>query len=447
MPWVRIDDHFNEHPKHARVGPLAWGVWLAGLAYCNRNLTDGFIPRSVAMTLACFEVVDAEGRVWKLARTSGMVGEDVDMGWVIQLLVDAGLWEEVPGGYRVHDYHDYQPSREEVEAERAIARRRAALNNNPKLAKAIKERDGNRCRYCGREVNWRDRKSEAGATYDHVIPISKGGTDDVDNIVVCCRACNMRKGGRTPEEAGMTLLPPPIKPGSSGNLASIYQESSRNLAGNQQESSQDQAENKPESRQPVPVPDPGNTPQETCVNKASSSLRSNTAGTGADDADQRMDGQADGGAAPAAETGGRGDADSPSLPAGSAVALEGAGAVRDADPDLRPVHDAYFEVTGRALMPGRDIETLRELLQIASPEQIAAAIREVGARAREAGTRPRSLRYFADAVREAVAAKKPAKKLDYDLPDPDSEMERRRAERAKWWREQMAAKAQGRAPA
>lgn len=118
MPWVRIDDHFNEHPKHARVGPLAWGIWLAGLAYCNRNLTDGFIPRSVAMTLACFEVVDSEGRVWKLARTNGTNSEDVDMEWVIQLLVDAGLWEEVPGGYRVHDYLEYQPSKDEILSER-----------------------------------------------------------------------------------------------------------------------------------------------------------------------------------------------------------------------------------------------------------------------------------------------------------------------------------------
>ena len=70
------------------------------------------------MTLACFEVVDGEGRVWTLARTSGMVGEDVDMAWVIRLLVEAGLWEEVPGGYRVHDYLDYQPSKDEVITER-----------------------------------------------------------------------------------------------------------------------------------------------------------------------------------------------------------------------------------------------------------------------------------------------------------------------------------------
>jgi hypothetical protein len=27
-----------------QVSPTVWGVWLAGLAYANRNLTDGFIP-------------------------------------------------------------------------------------------------------------------------------------------------------------------------------------------------------------------------------------------------------------------------------------------------------------------------------------------------------------------------------------------------------------------
>ncbi|HEY8343248.1 MAG TPA: hypothetical protein VIK75_09715 [Calditerricola sp.] len=163
-----------------------------------------------------------------------------------------------------------------------------------------------------------------------------------------------------------------------------------------------------------------------------------------DDAAHRQ--QADDGAASAAVTEGRGDADSPSWEPRSVVAAEVTAEMRDADPDLRRIHEAYFEVTGRPLMPGRDIETLRELLEIATPEQIARAIREVGERAREAGTRPRSLRYFADAVREAVEeARKPKRRLDYDLPDPNSEMERRRRERAKWWREQVAAK--GRAPA
>lgn len=114
MAWVRIDDHFDEHPKLAKVGPLGWGVWAASLAYCNRNLTDGILPRSVAKTLAHFEVVDEAGVIWTLARTSGYDGRDIDTDWVIELLLTVGLWEWDPEGYIVHDYLDFQPSARDV---------------------------------------------------------------------------------------------------------------------------------------------------------------------------------------------------------------------------------------------------------------------------------------------------------------------------------------------
>lgn len=120
MAWIQIDDHFDEHPKLQQVGPLAWGVWLAGLAYCNRNLTDGFIPWTKARSLASFDVVEDDGKLWGLSRSSGMVGEDIDAEWVIGLLIDAGLWEEVDNGrgrvdgYQVHDYKDWQRSKAEI---------------------------------------------------------------------------------------------------------------------------------------------------------------------------------------------------------------------------------------------------------------------------------------------------------------------------------------------
>lgn len=126
MPWVRIDDHFDEHPKLLKVGPLAWGVWLAGLAYCNRNLTDGFIPWAKARQLASFEVIDGGDVVWRLARTSGHAGEDIDADWVVGLLVDAGLWTITDGGYEVHDYADFQRPKDEVLAERDANRKRQA---------------------------------------------------------------------------------------------------------------------------------------------------------------------------------------------------------------------------------------------------------------------------------------------------------------------------------
>lgn len=118
MPWVRVDDRFNEHPKLAAVGPAGWGVWLAGLAYCNRNLTDGFIPYAVAEGIGgAWTVRLPDGEAWRLrrARAAGAgLGTALESGFVIGLLVAHGLWAEVPGGYRIHDYADYQPSKAAV---------------------------------------------------------------------------------------------------------------------------------------------------------------------------------------------------------------------------------------------------------------------------------------------------------------------------------------------
>lgn len=69
-------------------------------------------------------------------------------------------------------------------------------------------RDGFRCQYCG------DKKSARELNYDHVVPRSKGGKTTWENIVTSCYPCNDKKGGHTPEEAGMKLLKRPIVPKS-----------------------------------------------------------------------------------------------------------------------------------------------------------------------------------------------------------------------------------------
>lgn len=116
MSWIKVDDHFDEHPKMARVGPLGWGVWLAGLAYANRNLTDGFIPIEVAEAIGGRWRVRCDGLVWSICRTSGADGEDMTSEWVTDLLIDAGLWEVAEDGYRIHDYAQYQPTRADADA-------------------------------------------------------------------------------------------------------------------------------------------------------------------------------------------------------------------------------------------------------------------------------------------------------------------------------------------
>lgn len=71
----------------------------------------------------------------------------------------------------------------------------------------IFDRDGNTCQYC------RKRFSRAQLTLDHVIPQSRGGDDSWENLVVACLPCNVKKGNRTPDEAGMPLGRSPKKPG------------------------------------------------------------------------------------------------------------------------------------------------------------------------------------------------------------------------------------------
>ena len=83
------------------------------------------------------------------------------------------------------------------------------LSTNPAPAltnQALFARDRHLCLYCGQQYPRGD------LTRDHVIPLSKGGRDSWENVVSACLACNVRKGSRTPQQAGMPLLAVPFRP-------------------------------------------------------------------------------------------------------------------------------------------------------------------------------------------------------------------------------------------
>ncbi|QQR80905.1 MAG: HNH endonuclease [Deltaproteobacteria bacterium] len=67
-------------------------------------------------------------------------------------------------------------------------------------------RDGNVCQFCGNKF----QRTELNL--DHVVPRSKGGKTSWENVVTSCIPCNHRKGGNTPDEAGMKLIRPPARP-------------------------------------------------------------------------------------------------------------------------------------------------------------------------------------------------------------------------------------------
>ncbi len=67
-------------------------------------------------------------------------------------------------------------------------------------------RDHNQCQYCGRKF------PTSELSLDHVMPRSQNGGTTWENIVCACVDCNVRKGGRTPRQANMTLIRKPEKP-------------------------------------------------------------------------------------------------------------------------------------------------------------------------------------------------------------------------------------------
>lgn len=69
-------------------------------------------------------------------------------------------------------------------------------------------RDHHTCQYCQR------RLPKTELNLDHVIPRSQGGLTTWENVVTSCHVCNLQKGGRNPERAGMKLIRKPFRPTS-----------------------------------------------------------------------------------------------------------------------------------------------------------------------------------------------------------------------------------------
>jgi hypothetical protein len=87
------------------------------------------------------------------------------------------------------------------------------------------KRDDNRCMYCG------EQHARGRLTRDHIIPVSRGGTDSWSNVVAACAGCNNRKANKTPEEAHMPLLAVPFAP----NIFEWHYLASHRILGDQME--------------------------------------------------------------------------------------------------------------------------------------------------------------------------------------------------------------------
>lgn len=118
MPWFQMDDSAYDHPKVASLSDAAFRLWVTAGMYCARHLTDGVI------TPTTLRILHARTRQCDELRTTG-------------------LWERMPeGGYRMHDYLDYNRSREWHQDQRRRerekkAKQREKANKDPETGRYV----------------------------------------------------------------------------------------------------------------------------------------------------------------------------------------------------------------------------------------------------------------------------------------------------------------------
>ena len=98
IPWFKVDDNLAFHAKSVAAGNPAMGLWVRAGSWCAQQLTDGFIPDHMLAALGTKQQAER--------------------------LVSQKLWDRAEGGYRFHAWGERQPSKGDVEAERAAARDR-----------------------------------------------------------------------------------------------------------------------------------------------------------------------------------------------------------------------------------------------------------------------------------------------------------------------------------
>jgi hypothetical protein len=93
MSWVRLDDEFPDHKKVAGLSNDAFCLHVTAMCWVAKQQTDGKLPGNVLKRLA-----------WRCQDPAIAAAE----------LVTANVWEVTPGGWEIHDFSEYNPTKEQV---------------------------------------------------------------------------------------------------------------------------------------------------------------------------------------------------------------------------------------------------------------------------------------------------------------------------------------------
>lgn len=188
MTWIRWGDTAANHPivlnvlEHEDCDERLVNEVMGFISRCasqaGAHKTDYVITRGTAVLIAGQSRVDA------------LLAVSLFAGFLTEVTLD-----DARRAYKlVDDDHEFVHIRlrEEIEWEQ----QRRKDNSNYALVVPVRYRDGDACRWCGRIVDWKARKSARSGTYDHLIA---GQAATVDTYVVACVSCNSsRKDGSRP---------------------------------------------------------------------------------------------------------------------------------------------------------------------------------------------------------------------------------------------------------
>lgn len=142
MPFGRLHEEAAGDSKVLALSDAAFRMWACGLIYCQKNLTDGFIPTHAVETFgvrgtAIDRVVDVVLQAAPLpAKAKGVIEGALRSLLTLRHATVAtelctpqvpgknALWALVEGGYQIHDYLDWNDSREVILEGRAKAKAR-----------------------------------------------------------------------------------------------------------------------------------------------------------------------------------------------------------------------------------------------------------------------------------------------------------------------------------
>lgn len=175
IPWIQVYSNLSTHPKtgrlvdalglrcaHADPEVVAVGLLVCLWSWAAQNAHEGDLS-------ACSSRTIANAARWKKSPDT-----------LVDALKQCGFLDE---DMRLHDWEEYAELyilREEYKKEQT--RERVRQHRERKRA----EQGIKTCVYCGKDATG----------YDHIVPRSKGGTDDDENLVPCCKRCNSSKSSK-----------------------------------------------------------------------------------------------------------------------------------------------------------------------------------------------------------------------------------------------------------